>query len=1051
MRHDLHKTAAKIRQRLTLLEPLVYRRRTPLDSFVYKVLPDAHPTPLIGRDVDTANWLTVKPGTDASAYWIKKDTNFVLRGAFSIPANWPADQPIGLYLPIGDAQNFSHPEALVYIDGALTASCDRHHHEVLLADSYRDGKAHVLALHGYSGYDDPRKPSLPLRIEVCQVVQIDQKLRDFIAFVRVTLSILDLLPDDQPTKWRLLDGLDAAFKCLDLREPFEEAFYNSVPDAYEVLREVVDSAGAPLDAELTAVGHAHIDVAWLWTVNQSRGKAARTFTNALRLMEQFPDFYFTQSQPQLYDFVRRDMPEVFAQIKQRVAEGRWEAIGGMWVEADCNISGPESLARQFLLGRRFFRQHFGSKAESPVLWLPDVFGYSWALPQLIKEAGLDYFFTIKISWNQTNHMPYDTFWWQGLDGTRVLTHFSTTPDPNMPPFATYNAAATPSQVMGTWRNFQQKDQSRHVLMAYGYGDGGGGPTREMVENLRELKQFPAAPQVKTGKVIDFFRAVEQEATAAETNGTSLPVWNGELYLELHRGTYTTQARNKYANRKSEFLLHDAEFLATVADQYEPGYYPADDLRRAWELVCLNQFHDILPGSSITQVYKDSQAQYAEVAQIAEAVTNGALAIIADYGGGDVLIVNPSPVPRSDLVFWEEQLSGDKQLRRPDGRSIPAQRTPEGTWISPGRIEPYSVLPLQVVSGMDTMRRGVVAAPGRLENDFLRIEYDKAGDIVLIYDKTHERHVLTPGKIANQLQAFEDRPVVWDAWDIDSFYEDKMWTSEPAESVKVSHGQLRATIEVKRRILNSPYTQRISMDYNSPRLLIETEIDWREKHMLLKAAFPVEILATVATHEIQWGSVQRPTHHNTSWDWARFETVAQKWVDLSEGNYGVSLLNDSKYGHDVRDNVLRISLLRASTWPDPEADQGIHTFSYALLPHAGDWRISTIPAAYALNDPLILIPGRGGSPRTPQSFVTADHQNIVIETVKRAEDGEGIIVRLYESHCIRGTCTLTTGFDLAGAEITNILEDPGTPVMVDGRKVALRYQPFQIITLRLIPA
>ena len=349
-------------------------------------------------------------------------------------------------------------------------------------------------------------------------------------------------------------------------------------------------------------------MAWLWTVDQIRRKAGRSFHTVLRLMEEFPDYHFTQSQPQLYDFVRQDYPELFAAIKERVAEGRWEPIGGMWVEADCNLTGAESLARQFLLGRTFFREHFGPGAESRVLWLPDVFGYAWALPQLIKQAGLEYFFTIKIGWSQYNRMPYDTFWWQGLDGTRVLTHFSTTPEEAGGYGAsTYNSDATPAQVIGTWTNFQQKELHHNLLMAFGYGDGGGGPTREMLENIREMKAFPATPRLRQMDVGDLFPAIEAKA------GRHLPTWNGELYLELHRGTYTTQSRNKRANRKSEFRLHDAEFLASLASVLDSHYeYPAATLRHAWELVCLNQFHDIIPGSSIGPVYVESQKQHAEV-------------------------------------------------------------------------------------------------------------------------------------------------------------------------------------------------------------------------------------------------------------------------------------------------------------------------------------------------------------------------------------------------------------------------------------------------------
>ena len=402
-------------------------------------------------------------------------------------------------------------------------------------------------------------------------------------------------------------------------------------------------------------------------------------------MEQFPDYHFTQSQPQLYEYIRNDYPAIFEGIKARVAEGRWEPIGGMWVEADCNLSGPESLARQFLLGRTFFREHFGPDAESPVLWLPDVFGYAWALPQFIKQAGLDYFFTIKIGWNQYNRLPYDSFWWQGLDGTRVLTHFSTTTDADGQVMSTYNAQARPEDVLRTWKHFQQKELQDEVFMAFGYGDGGGGPTREMIENLNALAAFPGMPQVRQRDAGDFFRDLEREA------GPNLPVWDGELYLELHRGTYTTQGRNKRANRRSEFLLHDAEFLAAYASLLDPGFrYPAEAFNQAWQLVCLNQFHDIIPGSSIGPVYADSQRQYAEVARLATEARDAALAAIAGQTGGDLLLVNPTGFARRDLAWWPAALPDGAAAGASDGQPVLAQAAEGGTWLAAGELPPYSV-------------------------------------------------------------------------------------------------------------------------------------------------------------------------------------------------------------------------------------------------------------------------------------------------------------------------------------------------------------------------
>ncbi len=1045
MFHDVRFTEKKIARRLELIAPLVHRRTAPLPAFRYQMLEGPLVAPPVDPAVDDTAWEMVEP----ESMWGAWQTNFILRTTFSVPADWPAELPVALFLPLGELGDFSHPEALAYIDGEAYAACDRHHQEIRLPDRWRDGGPHLLALHGWSGGLDARAPKPWMR--ACAVVQIDQPTRDFIVTARIALNTAQLLDAEAgPTRDRLLNALDEAFTVLDTREPFGEAFYASVGEAHRVLREGIGAAGAPLDVDVYGAGHAHIDVAWLWTLGQTRRKAGRTFHTVLRLMEQFEGYGFSQSQAQLYDFVRQDYPALFEAIKARVAEGRWEPMGGMWVEADCNLSGAESLARQFLLGRSFFRQHFGAEAESPVLWLPDVFGYAWALPQLIRLAGLDYFFTIKIGWNQYNRMPYDSFWWEGIDGTRVLTHFSTSPENSLYDKATYNAFASPQTALGTWVNSQHKEAQHDFLMSYGYGDGGGGPNREMLENIREMEAFPGLPRMHFGRVGDFFRRLEADS------GDRLPTWNGELYLELHRGTYTTQSRNKRANRKSEFLLHDAEFLSALAGLVDPGYtYPAGALRRAWELVCLNQFHDIIPGSSITDVYTESQRQYAEVTRLALEARQTALEAIAARMAGDVVIANPTSFPRSDLVFWPDSLPEGLHFMREDGTPVCAQPCEDGVWLAPGEVPPLSVTPLTLAEGpAPEPARRVTATPALLENDLLRVEFNAAGDIVRIFDKAQSRELLPEGTIANQFQAFEDRPINWNAWDVDIFYDDRMWLSEPADSIRVlDSGPLRGTLIIKRRILNSTYTQRIALACDSPRLDFDTQIDWQERNILLKVAFPVEILAPAATYEIQWGNVQRPTHRNTSWDWARFETVAQKWVDLSEGDYGVSLLNDCKYGHDIRGNVMRISLLRGTTTPDPVADLGEHRFAYSLFPHAGALGEATIGAGYALNDPLIVAAGSGrGDQSAPATagLLGLDRPNVVIETVKQAEDGRGLIVRLYESQRRRGPVTLRPAFVLAEAWEANLIEDDqhALPLNADG-SLTLTLRPFQIVTLRLI--
>lgn len=1074
MIHTIRWTLPRVEKLLRLIEPLVYRRQKPLSPFHYRILAEHEIASVVGKEVNESEWNTIEPLT----HWGQAATQYILRSTFQIPAEWPHNQPCVLTFPLGEPGDFSHPEALIYVDGTAYAAADRHHQEVRLREAWQDGAVHSLALTTWTGLGGSNLLELLARtvhptrdfaslvqknllMQTCQLAQIDQPTRDFVTAVRVTLGAIKAMNESVPARGKLLYALDIAFKLLDTREPFGEAFYESVAPAYAALRENIEQAGSALDVTVNATGHAHIDVAWLWTLGQTRQKAGRTFHSVQRLMEQFPEYHFTQSQPQLYDFIRQDYPELFTAIQGLVAQGRWELIGGMWVEADCNLSGAESLARQFLLGRAFFAQHFGADQDTPVLWLPDVFGYAWALPQLIKQAGLEYFFTIKIGWNQYNRLPYDSFWWQGIDGTRVLTHFSTTPEGSRT-VSTYNAMATPEQVMGTWTNFLQKDLARGnmtppLLMAYGFGDGGGGPTREMLENIHAMEHFPAMPRVQQQSVGNFFRELEASC------GEILPTWNAELYFELHRGTYTTQGRNKRANRQSEFLLHDAEYLASQAALIDASYhYPHQALRQAWELVCLNQFHDIIPGSSINQVYEESQAQYQIIAQLARESRSEALECIARQLQGDLLLINPTSFERADLALWPGELpAGHHLVDQRSGREVSTQRSEQGTWLAIEPCDPFSITALQIVSGehheADTR---LIVTPTLLENNALRVEINADGDITRLFDKRVGREVLAPASVANQFQAFEDRPQSWDAWDIDIFYDDKQWLAEPATSVSVVEaGPLRGSLKIERQILHSHYTQHISLDSRSARLDIETTIDWHERHILLKAAFPVDILSPTATYEIQWGNVQRPTHRNTSWDWARFETCAQKWVDLSEGNYGVSLLNNGKYGHDIHNNNIRISLLRSPTSPDPLADQGRHTFTYSLLPHTGTWDEGTIGAAYALNDPWLVhtasSPGQAASQKDAVSslkpLIQAHQPNIVIETIKQAEDGQGIIVRLYESQRQRGLFTFTTSFPLQQAWRTNLLEQNEKELEIHEQQLSLSLHPYEIATIRLQPA
>jgi len=1052
VQHAERWTKQKITQRIRLIEPLIYRKAHPLPPFRYKTLDGPQVDPPIGADVDDSGWDVIEPNT----YWGTWNTDFVMRTTFNVPADWDTDAPIALYLPLGDAGDFSHPEVLVYIDGEPYAAADRHHHDIYLSDKYRDGKPHELTFHGWTGRADKVVDlQTKLFMRECAVVQVDAPTREFHAVARVAHGVAEQLDDDDPIKGRLYNALDEAFVVLDTRDPLGDAFYDSVPKALDTLKAGIAVAGTPIDVNIIGVGHAHIDVAWLWTIGEVIRKSGRTFSTVLHLMEQFPEYKFSQSQAQLYRYVEEQYPAMFEDIKKRVAEGRWEVMGGTWVEPDCNAIGAESLARQFLLGRSYFRKHFGD-VDTPVLWLPDTFGYSWALPQLIKQAGMEYFITHKMSWNQYNHMPNQIFWWQGLDGTKVMTHFLTTiPDHEwdaLPHATTYNGLFTPKEVLKTWRNFRQKETHNELITAYGYGDGGGGPNREMLENIQQFQNMPGAPRVRTGTIREFLENL------TEQHGENLPVWNGEFYLEYHRGTYTSQAKTKRYNRKSEFLMHDAEFLAALAALTTDYEYPHDEVQKAWELICLNQFHDILPGSSISPVYEDSDRDYEEVKTLGEGVLESALNALSDTlpAGTTILAANTLSFGGSRIGLLDETLQGGlSDLRR--GTGLLTQQVQNGTLLQLSDLEPYSVVGIGQGDTVPTPENPAsVTQEGGLtilENALLRAEFDSNGNLRRVYDKSAQRETLEPGKVGNQLLAFEDRPMNFDAWDIDIYFEDRVEVVDGFESLNViENGPLRVAIEIKRTYCSSAITQKVYLHKDSKRLDFDTHVDWHEHHILLKAAFPVNVFSPSATYEVQWGNVQRPTHRNTSWDWARFETCAHKWADLSEGNYGVALLNDCKYGYEIHDNEMRLTLVKSATYPDPQADQGEHVFTYSLLPHEGDWREGVVREGYDLNDPLILrrVQDSGTSGDGVGSLVQVDADYVLIETVKQAEDGNGIVVRLYEHQRNRGTVTVNTGFPLAEAHLCNLLEENETALSVDGNSVQIEVTPYKIVNLRLIP-
>ncbi len=851
---------------------------------------------------------------------------------------------------------------------------------------------------------------------------------------------------DDTRRSRLVFELNRAVDVFDYRDTTRAGLRASARRLRRALAPLYASPAVPSAQTMACIGHAHIDVAWLWPLSETIRKCGRSFANVLALMDEYPDFQFVQSQPHLYEFTRQRYPSLFRRIKQKARRGQWHATGAMWVESDCNVTSGESLVRQIQHGMRYFQREFNRVPRC--LWLPDVFGYSGALPQILKGFGIPYFLTQKISWNQFTEFPYHSFWWEGIDGTTVLTHF--------PPISNYNSGLASSEVRMAERRYQEKDRSPIQMIPFGHGDGGGGPTREHIERLRHYRNLEGMPRLEAMDPEVFFDRLERESR-------DLPRWVGELYLELHRGTLTSQARNKRYNRQCELRLRGQEFLS-ACNLAAGGAYPARALDALWKTVLLNQFHDIIPGSSITKVYEDSTRDYEGVLQGLDDLDAKALARyvarVDTRGAGQAVVA-------MNALSWECQApvavaapasvaARGALVAAPagGGTPVPVQRGADGQLRFLAALPAMGHAVYHLRAGETPADGAVQVDPRGLENDLLKVVLDARGRLVRVFDKRHGRDVLAPGAIGNQLQLFEDKPVDWDAWDIDYFFKEKMLECDGAlESIDVlESGPVRGVLRVTRRLSRSRVIQDLVLYAGSPRLDFETVVEWGdENRVLLKVAFPVQVHSESARFEIQFGNIVRPTHDNQPQDRARFEVTGHKWVDLSETDYGVALLNDCKYGHDVRGGVMRLSLLRAPKDPDPVADiNQTHRFTFALWPHAGDFTQGVVRAGYELNVPpraAFATAHRGVMPPAASRFgVSSPH--VILDTVKGAEDGRALILRLYEAHGARGACTVRTDLPVKSWHRADLNERPLRALSARNGAVRLMVRPYEIITLRL---
>lgn len=973
-------------------------------------------------------------------------------------------------------------EAIVRVNGEIISAITSYlepngatRTRVILSDSAVAGTAYHVEIEAHLNYMEFNRfrrqgqTSIEYTIRAAALVTINPEVESYYFDIQTALDAMETLknPLEKVTKSgavlpreivslfescskdsyyyeKVTDAVVSSLTCVDFDFEKEEIL-KTIPKAAAVFQQKMAEISSQTHGIIKFVGQAHIDTAWLWPVRESIRKSAKTLSNVCSLMDKYPGFTFAFSQPQLFEFVKDHYPKLYERVKEKVRSGQFELVGNTWVEMDTNIPSGESLVRQILYGRQYFINEFGKCSD--VFWMPDVFGYSWALPQIIKRSGMKYFFTSKLINNDDNRFPYSLFQWQGIDGTRVPAYLQR---------LNYNGMVAPETLQTLYQRYDQKAVLDEALMTFGYGDGGGGPTYQMLETAERLKNFPGLPKLEMATSESYFQ--DADAVLPE-----LPVWNDEMYYEFHRGTYTSQANVKKNNRKAELLYRQAEMASVLASVETGAAYPYDDFLKGYKKLLTNQFHDIMPGSSIHSVYVDAEKDYREIHAIGngilETAAKGLLGKIT-HEANSVVVFNFLSWERSGLVSVDLTHTAFSdaeylQVKDSEGKICPShiEKTENSvTLIFDASLASmaYEVFTLSKAAAPEASAVTVTAE--KMENQFYSISFDSNANLVSIYDKRNQREVLASK--SNLIKIFEDKPGGETAWNIDLEYQNKEWILDRADSVEIVEcSAVRGVLRVKRSFHLSTITQDIILYANNDRIDFVTAVDWNETEKMMKAEFNADVLSSKAAYEIQFGTIERPTHYNTSHERTKFEVSAHKWADLSEGNYGVTLLNDCKYGYDIKENRMRITLLRSPIDPDPTADKGHHEFVYSLRPHAGNWVTSkAVLAGYELNVPLWPLfcadAQETGSLPKALSYFTCSHNNVILDTVKCAEDHSGIIVRLYESSGTKTDMYLQTALPFSRVSECNLVEQEERDVPVDGNRFAFTIKPFEIKTFKL---
>jgi len=948
-----------------------------------------------------------------------------------------------------DRPGTTDPQCLAWLDGHVAQAIDGNHNELVIERDATPGNRHILLVNAFTFFD---RPLVGFTVELMQRHARAEKLY----FDLLTpLEVASMLTQIDGRRHAVMNLVDEALRALDRRGVLTPEFEASLPAAEAIAAKIYQLVDTETQPTISAVGHTHLDVGWLWRVMHTRDKTGRSFATVLNLMTEYPGFVFMYNQSVLFNFLKTDYPEIWARLVEKVKSGQFEIEGAMWVEPDANIVSGESMVRQIMRGRRFHIENFGVTPKT--VWLPDTFGYSANMPQILTRSGVEYFVTSKLSWNDTDRHPYDTFWWKGIDGTNTKAQLITAQKFDSDRiFTTYNSDLSVSEVMGAWKRYEPKAVHDEVLLCYGFGDGGGGPTRAMIERgIRLERGIPGAPKLKLEGIVPF---LDRLGPKMDADKMAFPVWNGELYLQYHRGTLTNVAKNKFNNRKSERLLRELEFLSAMAMRSGVPY-PAEKLNEFWELVLINQFHDILPGTSIAEVYVDSDAEYEGLFSTLASGNGpwqGAARALAPTGSSGLQLFNFTGHERENALVHIDGAPTNAALSA-GGDTSPLQQLHNAdgstTSAAPATVPALGWTTASLVAAGPAPKSSLSASTHHLENDLIRVVFDDNGEITSVFDKSSARELIAAGQTANRLVAYEDKSLNWDAWDIDHYFEEQCWPLRSAAKIElIEAGPYRAAIRIERNYQASKFVQVVSLEASAKQVEFDTFIDWIERQTVIKAEFPFDLNVSEIRSEIQFGHVKRATHRNTSWDRARFEASMHRWVDMSEPDFGGALLNDCKYGYDAYEQLIRLTLVRGSTMPNANSDIGQHRLKYALLVHAGTSDLATVPvAAERFNNP-VAVAGTpsitGPAPASTFSFASVDAGNVTLETVKKAENSDALVLRLFEHANARAKATIHFGVPVKSAKLVNLMEEGGEPVAVRDHSVTLNLRPFEIATLLL---